>query len=294
MPRLLTGILCLLLAGWSFARRRAGEHPGHQHARHSVADLRYRHSRTGQAVPHRPAAAPGARLAHLLAEPRRCRRAARTGPDAADGAKAGPIAWPVPQRIAEGSLMTYAYTGDLLLPVTITPTARAAPSIKAHAEWLVCRDICVPEDADFQLDLPRRRRRTFARRRHCSRRPSGGCRARRPGSAVAGQRRYAVGAGAGADPGHRGRCVVHTRRTRHHPRQCRSAADRLARRLHACAASGQGVPPAGRRYPAFCRCATAAGMETDVALHAQPGTVPPPPPDDARCSGCWCWHSLAA
>jgi DsbC/DsbD-like thiol-disulfide interchange protein/cytochrome c biogenesis protein CcdA len=69
------------------------------------------------------------------------------------GATASAIDWPTPRRIAEGPLMTYAYTGDLLLPVTITPTAGDAP-IKAHAEWLVCRDICVPEEADFQLNLP--------------------------------------------------------------------------------------------------------------------------------------------
>ena len=35
-----------------------------------------------------------------------------------------PIVWPAPQRIAEGPLMTYAYTGDVLLPVTVTPAAR--------------------------------------------------------------------------------------------------------------------------------------------------------------------------
>jgi thiol:disulfide interchange protein len=74
--------------------------------------------------------------------------------DLSSGASAGPIAWPVPQRIAEGSLMTYAYTGDVLLPVTITPTPAGATSVKAHANWLVCRDICVPEEGEFRLDLP--------------------------------------------------------------------------------------------------------------------------------------------
>jgi len=71
------------------------------------------------------------------------------------GSKAGPIAWPVPRRVAEGPLMTYAYTGDLLLPVSITPAAGDSGAIlKAHAQWLVCREICVPEEGDFQLDLP--------------------------------------------------------------------------------------------------------------------------------------------
>ncbi len=67
------------------------------------------------------------------------------------GVKQSPIDWPTPRRIAEGSVMTYAYTGEVLLPVTVT-----APSgvIKAHADWLVCKDICVPETGDFVLDLP--------------------------------------------------------------------------------------------------------------------------------------------
>jgi len=69
------------------------------------------------------------------------------------GAAAGPIAWPVPVRQAEGPLMTFAYTGEVLLPVTIT--AGAGPlSVRAHASWLVCERICVPEEGDFRLDLP--------------------------------------------------------------------------------------------------------------------------------------------
>ena len=73
--------------------------------------------------------------------------------DLPSGATAGPIVWPVPQRILEGALMTYSYTGDVLLPVTVTPSAGGATTVKAHANWLVCRDICVPEEGDFQLDL---------------------------------------------------------------------------------------------------------------------------------------------
>jgi len=89
-------------------------------------------------------------------------------------ATAGPIGWPAPQRLAEGPLMTYAYTGEVLLPLTITPAPAAAgfgapaagtPSgaptlqdggvtIAADARWLVCKQICVPEQAHFTLDLP--------------------------------------------------------------------------------------------------------------------------------------------
>ena len=71
------------------------------------------------------------------------------------GVTAGPIAWPTPQRVAEGPVMTYAYTGDVLLPVTVTPAASAGPvAMHAHATWLVCKQICVPEEASFTLNLP--------------------------------------------------------------------------------------------------------------------------------------------
>ena len=69
------------------------------------------------------------------------------------GSVAGPIAWPAPSRVAEGDLTTFAYRNDVLLAVQITPGTATLP-LKAHASWLVCRDICVPEEADFAFSLP--------------------------------------------------------------------------------------------------------------------------------------------
>jgi thiol:disulfide interchange protein DsbD len=68
-------------------------------------------------------------------------------------ASAGPITWPAPQIIAEGPVTTYAYTGDVLLPVTISAPAGAL-ALRAHASWLVCERICVPEEGDFAIDMP--------------------------------------------------------------------------------------------------------------------------------------------
>lgn len=68
-----------------------------------------------------------------------------------DGATAGPIAWPAPQRQPEGPLMTYGYSGALLLAAPVTG---AANTVRLHASWLVCKEICVPEEGDFRLDLP--------------------------------------------------------------------------------------------------------------------------------------------
>ena len=40
-----------------------------------------------------------------------------------------------------------------MLPVTITPGASGGAAIEAHAVWLVCERICVPEEGSFRLDL---------------------------------------------------------------------------------------------------------------------------------------------
>ena len=75
-----------------------------------------------------------------------------------EGVSAGPIAWPTPRRMAEGPLMTYGYTGEVLLPLTVTPGAIMPGTgplrIEAAANWLVCERICVPEEGRFTLDLP--------------------------------------------------------------------------------------------------------------------------------------------
>ncbi len=72
--------------------------------------------------------------------------------DLPKGAKAGAIDWPKTQRFVDGGVTTYGYEGDVLLPLTVTPAGPLA--ISAHANWLVCKDICVPEEASFRIDLP--------------------------------------------------------------------------------------------------------------------------------------------
>jgi thiol:disulfide interchange protein DsbD len=74
------------------------------------------------------------------------------------GWKAGDIVWPTPHRQPTGPLMNYGYTGEVLLPVAITAPAGARPgqtiTLKAQAAFLVCADLCVPEDATLTLSLP--------------------------------------------------------------------------------------------------------------------------------------------
>lgn len=66
------------------------------------------------------------------------------------GTEVGDIVWPTPKRQAEGPLMTFAYTGTIML---VVPATGPGP-LRLHASWLICNNICVPEEGDFSLDLP--------------------------------------------------------------------------------------------------------------------------------------------
>jgi thiol:disulfide interchange protein DsbD len=72
------------------------------------------------------------------------------------GWRAGPIQWPAPQAEAVGPLMDYGYEGKPWLLVDITAPKNAAPgavSLNAQASWLVCAEVCVPEDADVSVPM---------------------------------------------------------------------------------------------------------------------------------------------
>ncbi len=79
------------------------------------------------------------------------------------GMQAGEIAWPVPTKIRIGNLANYGYEGTVLLPVPLSVTKDFKPAalgnsidIKLKANWLVCREQCVPEEGEFLLQLPLR------------------------------------------------------------------------------------------------------------------------------------------
>jgi thiol:disulfide interchange protein DsbD len=71
---------------------------------------------------------------------------------------AGPIQWPSPRIINVGPLANYGYEGEVLLPSEIhVPSEFGAGkpiTLSARADWLVCKEICVPEGADLLLTLP--------------------------------------------------------------------------------------------------------------------------------------------
>ena len=74
------------------------------------------------------------------------------------GYAAGDIEWPAPRALPAGPLMNYGYEGNVLHLVPLTVPASAAPgttaTLAAHADWLVCKETCIPEGADLSLALP--------------------------------------------------------------------------------------------------------------------------------------------
>ena len=74
-----------------------------------------------------------------------------------EGVQAGDIQWPTPKKLPVGPLMNFGFEGTLLLPVPITVPATFSGSsleVKLQAEWLVCKDVCIPESGEFTLSLP--------------------------------------------------------------------------------------------------------------------------------------------
>jgi thiol:disulfide interchange protein len=73
------------------------------------------------------------------------------------GVTAGDIAWPTPKRMPIPPLLNYGYEQQVLLLVPIsTPADYNLPvlPLKAKADWLVCHEVCIPETAIVELDIP--------------------------------------------------------------------------------------------------------------------------------------------
>ncbi|HET7098271.1 MAG TPA: protein-disulfide reductase DsbD domain-containing protein, partial [Casimicrobiaceae bacterium] len=74
------------------------------------------------------------------------------------GITAGPIEWPVPRALPAGPLVNYGYEGEALHLVTLTPQSTlptgTSAMLRARADWLVCKEVCIPEGADLELALP--------------------------------------------------------------------------------------------------------------------------------------------
>jgi thiol:disulfide interchange protein len=74
------------------------------------------------------------------------------------GWSVGDTVWPAPERLPLGPLMNYGYVGDVLLPIAVNVPASAKVGstalLQADVTFLVCADICVPEEAKLQISVP--------------------------------------------------------------------------------------------------------------------------------------------
>jgi thiol:disulfide interchange protein len=74
------------------------------------------------------------------------------------GFTAGDIVWTAPHRFEIPPLVNYGYAKHALHLVQVTAPkdlkAGTPVTLSAKAGWLVCSDVCIPEDANLQLTLP--------------------------------------------------------------------------------------------------------------------------------------------
>jgi len=75
-----------------------------------------------------------------------------------EGVRAGPMVWPAPERIPVGPLTNYGYGGEVLLLTDLEvpadwPAGRPL-AVSAKADWLICKEICLPGGATLSLELP--------------------------------------------------------------------------------------------------------------------------------------------
>ena len=72
-----------------------------------------------------------------------------------DGVEAGEITWPLPAPIATGPIINYGFEGTPLFPVTMHVPETAQPGtvmeLQADVYYLVCKDVCIPEDGQLRL-----------------------------------------------------------------------------------------------------------------------------------------------
>ena len=73
------------------------------------------------------------------------------------GWKAGAIQWATPKRLPVGPFMDYGYEGKvwLLSDVAVPPDAKVGDNVtlKTTAHFLVCQEICIPQDSDLSLPV---------------------------------------------------------------------------------------------------------------------------------------------
>lgn len=73
------------------------------------------------------------------------------------GWQAGDIQWPVPQRIDVGPIANHGYEREVTLLVDVAvpkdATVGQATELKADVNWLVCQEVCIPQQASLSVPV---------------------------------------------------------------------------------------------------------------------------------------------
>lgn len=69
-----------------------------------------------------------------------------------DGITSGAIHWPAPHRFVTEDIVNYGYSDTILIPVPLQSAQPPTGIVRAKANWLVCKDVCIPESAMLSFD----------------------------------------------------------------------------------------------------------------------------------------------
>jgi thiol:disulfide interchange protein DsbD len=73
------------------------------------------------------------------------------------GVSAGDIQWPAPKRIPIGPLANFGFEDEVWLLTTMTAPSGLTPgsmtTLEADVTWLVCQEICIPQEAQMRLEI---------------------------------------------------------------------------------------------------------------------------------------------
>ncbi len=72
------------------------------------------------------------------------------------GIAAGPMQFPIPERLPLGPLMDFGYEDEVTFPMMLHADASVKPGpihLDAKVDWLICREVCIPGKAHLGLNL---------------------------------------------------------------------------------------------------------------------------------------------
>ncbi len=70
-----------------------------------------------------------------------------------EGVKIGEIKWPSPSALPYEGFINYGYSKEAVFPIEIeiAPQVSMPIVLKARVEWLECKDVCIPGEADTEI-----------------------------------------------------------------------------------------------------------------------------------------------